>query len=326
MGYFADGVWQEKDIRDEQGRFVRLPSPFRHWVTKDGSPGPTGEGGFKAEPGRYHLYVSLGCPWAHRTVIFRKLKKLDGAISLTVVDPERGERGWLFTGNSGSDLDTLNGKNELAEIYLAADPRFTGRITVPVLWDKLRKTIVNNESSDIIRMLNSAFDAFTGEKQDFYPEERRAEIDEINASVYRNVNNGVYRAGFAGAQQPYEEAYRDIFSTLDQLDERLGNSRYLVGGKATEADWRLFPTLARFDTVYYSHFKCNRQRIADYPNLSHYLRDLYQTPGVAETVNFQHIKLGYYRNQRLVNPTGIVALGPDLDLNVPHDRGRFGAN
>ena len=326
MGHFVDGVWKEDhyDPKKEGGQFVRVPSRFRHWVTPDGAPGPEGDGGFKAEPGRYHLYIANGCPWAHRTLIFRKLKKLENAISLSIVAPAMDERGWWFGNVPGSITDTVNGKAVLGEIYLLADPHYTGRVTVPVLWDKQRKTIVNNESSEIIRMFNSSFDEFTNAHEDYYPAELRAEIDKVNDLVYANVNNGVYRAGFALTQAAYEEAFKKLFAALDQLEARLAKSRYLVGNRITEADWRLFVTLLRFDAVYYVLFKCNLRRIADYPNLSNYLRDLYQVPGVAETVNMDHIKKSYYRLRLTVNPLGIVPLGPEQDFSKPHDRARFG--
>jgi putative glutathione S-transferase len=325
VGLLVDGVWKDQwyDTASTGGRFARQDSLFRNWITPDGSPGPSGEGGFPAEPGRYHLYVSLACPWAHRTLIFRKLKRLEEAISVSIVDPLMGPDGWRFGETEGAIADTVNGTARLSEVYLIADPRYTGRVTVPVLWDKKRRTIVNNESAEIIRMFNAAFDAFTPEKTDYCPADLRAEIDRINATVYRNVNNGVYRAGFATTQAAYEEAFRALFATLDQLEERLSRQRYLVGGMLTEADWRLFTTLVRFDAVYFGHFKCNLRRIADYPNLSNYLRDLYQVPGVAETVNMRHIKLHYYGSHRQINPTGIVPLGPVLDFSAPHDRGRF---
>jgi putative glutathione S-transferase len=326
MGLLIDGVWSD-DSRDTKrmqgGRFVRPQTRYRNWVTADGSPGPTGEGGFPAERGRYHLYVALSCPWAHRTVIFRRLKELEKVVSMSVVEPIQRDNGWEFGSGPGATPDTANGKQNLAEIYLLADPHFTGRVTVPTLWDKERRTIVNNESAEIIRMFNSAFNAFTAVKTDYYPQELRAEIDRINARVYENVNNGVYRAGFATAQEAYEEAFRGVFTVLDEIETRLAGQRYLVGSRLTEADWRLFTTLIRFDAVYYSHFKCNLRRIIDYPNLSNYLRDLYQVPGVAETVNMDHIKRHYYGSQRKVNPTGIVLLGPLLDFTAPHDRARF---
>ncbi len=325
LGLMERGAWQEKDpARVKDGRFVRPPTIYRNFVTPDGSPGPTGEGGFPAEAGRYHLYVSLACPWAHRTLIFRTLKKLDDLISVSVVEPLFGKRGWEFGTGPGATLDTVNGKATLADVYLLTNPNYTGRVTVPVLWDKKRHTIVNNESSEIIRMLNSAFDAFTPVHTDYYPAALRAEIDQVNDLVYATVNNGVYRAGFATTQAAYEEAARALFATLDELEERLSRQRYLVGRQMTEADWRLFTTLVRFDAVYYSHFKCNLRRIVDYPNLWNYLRDLYQVPGVAETVSLDHIKRHYYGSHLNVNPTGIVPIGPLIDFTTLHDRARFG--
>jgi putative glutathione S-transferase len=323
MGLLVDGVWQEDVSRTKDGHFIRPTTRFRNFVTADGSAGPTGEGGFAAERDRYHLYVSLACPWAHRTLIFRALKKLDDAISVSVTEPLYGKTGWEFGTTPGATPDIVNGKKTLAEIYLLADPHYSGRVSVPVLWDKKRRTVVNNESSEIIRMLSSAFDAFTSVKTDYYPAALRAEIDRVNDLVYPNVNNGVYRAGFATSQAAYEEAARGVFAALDRLEAMLSRQRYLVGGQTTEADWRLFTTLIRFDTVYYGHFKCNLRRIADYPNLWNYLRELYQVPGIAETVSIEHIKRHYYGSQRQVNPTGIVPIGPLIDFNAPHDRGRF---
>jgi putative glutathione S-transferase len=323
MGLLVNGAWQEDISRTKDGQFIRPATSFRDFVTADGSPGPTGKGGFPAEAGRYHLYISLACPWAHRTLIFRQIKRLDDVISVSITEPLYGKTGWEFGTGRGGTLDTANGKSALAEIYLLADPHYTGRVSVPVLWDKKRRTIVNNESSEIIRMLNAAFEAFTDIHTDYYPTELRDEIDRINDTVYTTVNNGVYRAGFATSQQAYEEAARGIFTTLDELETRLSGQRYLVGRHITEADWRLFTTLIRFDTVYYSHFKCNLRRIADYPNLWNYLRDLYQVPGVAETVSIDHIKRHYYGSQRQVNPTGIVPIGPLIDFTQPHDSGRF---
>jgi putative glutathione S-transferase len=293
-------------------------------VTPDGSAGPTGKAGFKAEPARYHLYVSLACPWAHRTIIFRKLKALENAIGLSVVSPDMGRDGWTFDTSAGSTGDAVNGKTKLSEIYVLADPRYTGRVSVPVLWDKEGKTIVNNESSEIIRMLNSAFDAYTNVHTDYYPQALRAEIDRLNDLIYSNVNNGVYRTGFASTQAAYEQAFRNLFDTIEQMEENLSKQRYLTGGAITEADWRFFCTLIRFDAVYYSHFKCNWRHIYEYPNLSNYVRDLYQQPGVVETVDLGQIKRHYYWSQRHVNPTGIVPVGPQLDFSAPHDRGRFG--
>ena len=324
MGMLVDGVWQERGYDTTAGgRFQREPTRFHNWVTPDGVPGPSGEGGFAAAPGRYHLYVSLACPWAHRTLIFRKLKKLEDAISLSIVDPLMREGGWRFSDSPAAIPDFVNGKAWLSEIYLMTDPKFTGRVTVPVLWDKEKKTIVNNESSEIIRMLNSAFDAFTSAQEDYYAAPLRAEIDRINAFVYKNVNNGVYRAGFATTQAAYDEAFRHLFIALDEIERHLGTHRYLAGERITEADWRLFTTLVRFDAVYYSHFKCNLRRIIDYPNLSNYLRELYQWPGVRDTVSFDHIKTHYYASHRSINPTGIVPRGPALDYDAPHDRARL---
>jgi glutathionyl-hydroquinone reductase len=325
MGLLIDGVWQDKgyDTSATGGRFVRTTTRFRNWVTADGSAGPSGEGGFAAEPGRYHLYVSLACPWAHRTLILRKLKKLEEAISVSVVEPVQHQEGWEFGPAPGATADTANGQRRLADVYVLADPRFTGRVTVPVLWDRKRRTIVNNESSEIIRMLNAAFDALTPVKTDYYPAELRDEIDQVNALVYDNINNGVYRAGFATTQPAYEEAFLALFAALDRIEQRLSGQRYLVGTRITEADWRLFTTLVRFDAVYYSHFKCNLRRIADYPNLSNYLRELYQWPGVKDTVSFDHIKTHYYASHRSINPTGIVPRGPALDYDAPHDRARL---
>jgi putative glutathione S-transferase len=324
MGQLFEGVWQDDTaMRTQGGRFVRTQTRYHNWITADGSPGPAGEGGFPAETGRYHLYVSLACPWAHRTVIYRSLKQLKDVISMSVVAPIRGPEGWLFDGSYGTTLDTVNGQKQLADIYRLVDPRYTGRVTVPVLWDKQRRTIVNNESSEIIRMFNAAFDGFTDNHTDYYPADLRTEIDRVNEQVYQNINNGVYRAGFATEQAAYEEAFRNVFAALDELETRLSRQRYLIGARLTEADLRLFPTLIRFDAVYYSHFKCNWRRIVDFPNLSNYLRDLYQIPEITETVDINQIKRHYYGSQPQVNPTGIVPLGPYLDFDEPHDRDRF---
>jgi putative glutathione S-transferase len=324
MGLLVDGVWRQDGDRTKGGHYVRADAGFRSWVTADGSAGPSGEGGFAAEAGRYHLYVSLACPWAHRTVIFRKLKGLEKIISLSVVSPDMLKDGWTFNKEEGSTGDAVNGKSKLSEIYLLANPRYSGRVSVPVLWDKKRKTIVNNESSEIIRMLNSAFNALTDVRDDYYPQALRKEIDTVNGLVYPNINNGVYRAGFATTQAAYEEAFRNLFDALDEIEDMLSKQRYLAGPRITEADWRLFTTLMRFDAVYYAHFKCNWRHIYEYPNLSNYLRDLYQVPGVAETVSLAQIKRHYYWSQKQVNPTGIVPVGPQLDFAAPHDRGRFG--
>ena len=327
MGLLVDGVWHDKwyDTKASGGRFVRQDSRFRNWVTADGSPGPSGSGGFRAEPGRYHLYVSLACPWAHRTLIFRVLKRLEDVISVSVVHYHMAEEGWVFADAPGTVPDTVNRKTRMHEIYTLADPTYSGRVTVPVLWDKTQHTIVSNESADIIRMLNSAFDAYGDPQLDFYPSDLRADIDAINARIYETVNNGVYRSGFATTQEAYEEAVDALFVTLDALEERLSGQRYLLGERLTEADWRLFTTLVRFDPVYVGHFKTNRRRIADYPALSNYLRELYQVPGVAATVDLTHIKRHYYGSHRTINPTGIVPTGPDLNLTAPHDRGRLPA-
>jgi putative glutathione S-transferase len=326
MGLLVDGVWQDEQHaqRTPAGRFVRPATRFRNWITEDGSAGASGEGGFPAARDRYHLYVSLACPWAHRTVIMRKLKGLEEIVSISVVEPLYGPHGWRFGTSAGTIPDGVNGASELAEIYLRADPKYTGRVSVPVLWDKDRRTIVNNESAEIIRMLNSAFGRFTNVCTDYYPQALRGEIDRVNTLVYENINNGVYRTGFATTQEAYEDAFASVFAALDDLEARLARQRYLAGKEITEADWRLFPTLIRFDAVYYSHFKCNLRRIVDYPNLWNYLRDLYQQPGVAATVNMDHIKRHYYGSQRHVNPTGIVPVGPALDFLSPHDRRRFG--
>jgi glutathionyl-hydroquinone reductase len=324
MGFLLDGAWQDVDMRTQGGQFIRKPTAFHNYITADGSPGPAGIGGFAAERGRYHLYVALACPWAHRTLIFRKLKTLEDVISVSVTVPLFGKKGWEFGTEPGATLDAVNGKAVLADIYVLGDPHYSGRSSVPVLWDKKRRTIVNNESSEIIRMLNSAFDAFTDVRTDYYPAELRPEIDRINELVYATVNNGVYRAGFATTQAAYEEAARALFATLDQIEGRLSRQRYLAGRQITEADWRLFTTLIRFDAVYYSHFKCNLRRIIDYPNLSNYVRELYQVPGVAQTVSLDHIKRHYYGSHRNVNPSGIVPIGPVLDFGEPHDRDRFG--
>jgi putative glutathione S-transferase len=318
----VDGVWNDVwyDTKETKGHFKRAASQFRNWVTSDGSPGPTGAGGFKAEAGRYHLYVSLACPWAHRTLIFRKLKKLEDLISISIVDPLMLEAGWEFKDRDGGTVDHLFGAKALWEIYVKADPHYSGRVTVPVLWDKQTGTIVNNESSEIIRMFNSAFDELTGSTDDYYPAALRAEIDPLNDVVYNTVNNGVYKSGFATTQDAYEENVGKLFETLHILDERLGKSRFLMGDRLTEADWRLFTTLIRFDAVYVGHFKCNIRRIEDYSNLPGYLRDLYQVPGVKETVNLHHIKDHYYRSHKTINPTGIVPVGPELDYDRPHGR------
>ncbi len=323
MGLLVDGVWQDEwyDTKSTGGQFRRQDSGFRNWTTVDGSAGPSGVGGFKAEPGRYHLYVSLACPWAHRALILRELKGLEDVIGVDVVHPHMAEQGWTFdTDFPGATGDTVNGKSRLYEIYLAAKQDYTGRVTVPVLWDTHERTIVSNESSEIIRMLNSAFDAVGAQPGDYYPAALREAIDAVNARIYDDVNNGVYKAGFATSQKPYETAYTALFEALDWLEETLGRQLYVAGETLTEADWRLFTTLVRFDAVYYSHFKCNKRRIVDYANLSNYLRQLYQHPGVRETVNMEHIKQHYYGSHRQINPTGIVPRGPELDFDALHNR------
>jgi len=327
MGQLVNGVWRDEwyDTKSSGRHFQRQDAVFRNWVTADGSPGPSGIGGFKAEPGRYHLYVSLACPWAHRTLIFRALKGLESMIGVEIVHPHMAEEGWTFaTDFPGATGDRVNHKSRLYEIYLQAKPDFSGRVTVPVLWDTSQGTIVSNESAEIIRMFNSAFDGIGARPADFYPLALRPEIDAVNARVYNDVNNGVYKAGFATTQAAYDRAYTVLFDALDGLDERLGRQRYLAGETLTEADWRLFTTLVRFDAVYHGHFKCNKYRIADYRNLSSYLRELYQYRDVAGTVSLDHIKHHYYGSHRQINPTGIVPLGPELKLDAPHDRGRLG--
>ncbi|MBH0064172.1 glutathione S-transferase family protein [Psychrobacter sp. SZ93C1] len=325
MGLLVDGQWQDKwyDTESSGGRFEREDAGFRNWVTVDGSAGPSGVGGFKAEPNRYHLYVSLACPWAHRTLIYRKLKGLENMISLSVVHPFMGENGWTFAAGEGVIADPLNHVSNAYEIYIAAKPDYTGRVTVPILWDKKTNTIVSNESSEIIRMFNSAFAEVGAVAGDFLPTELLTEIDEINAFVYSAINNGVYKAGFSTTQEAYEEAVTALFDALDTLEVRLSGQRYLVGSTITEADWRLFTTLVRFDAVYVGHFKCNLRRIVDYPHLWGYLRDLYQVPGIAETVNMTHIKQHYYTSHANINPTRIIPAGPVIDFNEPHNRARL---
>jgi len=325
MGMLVEGVWHDVwyDTKKSGGRFERSQSQWRDWVTVDGKPAPGRERGFKAEPGRYHLYVSLACPWAHRTLILRRLKKLEDVISVSVVHHFMGSNGWTFLEEDGATGDTLYGLDYLHQIYTRADPAYSGRVTVPVLWDRKTETIVSNESSEIIRMLNSAFDQWGDTSLDFYPEELRSEIDAVNERVYPAINNGVYRAGFATKQEAYEEAFAELFAALDAMEARLSGRRYLVGDRLTEADWRLFTTLIRFDAVYHGHFKCNLRRIEDYPALSSYLRDLYQHDGVAGTVNFIHIKRHYYASHDTINPTRIVPVGPELDFGRPHDRERL---
>jgi len=310
----------------DKGAFVRWESGFRHWVTPNGSSGPSGEGGFKAEPGRYHLYVSYACPWAHRTLIFRALKGLEDVITVSVVHPLMPAESWVFGDYPGATPDHVHGVDKLHQLYEHSAPGFDGVVTVPVLYDKQRDCIVNNESAEIIRMLNSAFDACGRADLDFYPAELREEIDAANVLVYENVNNGVYRTGFATTQTAYEAAFDRLFETLDDLEARLARQRYLVGDRITEADWRLFTTLVRFDPVYHGHFKCNQRRLVDYPSLWAYTRELYQVPGIAQTVNMDHIKLHYYGSHKQINPNGIVPKGPALDFTAPHGRDQHGAD
>ena len=327
MGLLIEGKWHDRwyDTKDNNGEFIREDSQFRSWITPDGSAGPCGIAGFPAEPGRYHLYVSLACPWAHRTLIFRKLKSLEDIIAVSIVHPHMLDQGWVFDDWKGETRDNLYGYKCLYQHYTRAKSEYTGRVTVPVLWDSERVTIVSNESSEIIRMFNSAFNEFTPVKTDYYPEDLLEEIDLINANIYQNLNNGVYRCGFATTQEAYQAAFTRLFECLNELESRLSKQRYLLGEIITEADWRLFTTLVRFDAVYFSHFKTNMRRIHDYPELSGYVRDLFQQPGIAETVNMEHIKQHYYYSHESINPTRIVPEGPELDFEAPHQREeRFG--
>ena len=324
MGYLENGTWIDKwyDTESTGGKFVRSTAGFRNWITADGAAGPTGDAGFKAERGRYHLYVSLACPWAHRTLVFRAIKGLADHISVSVVHPHMLSDGWTFgTDFDGATGDTLFGFDFLREIYTKADPKISGRVTVPILWDKEQGTIVSNESSEIIRMFNSAFDGITGNTDDYWPEALRDKIEAVNERIYDTVNNGVYKSGFATTQDAYEEAVEPLFESLDWIDDTLSRNRYLLGDTLTEADWRLWTTLVRFDAVYHGHFKCNRRRIVDYPNIWAYTRELYQRPGVAETLDLDHITAHYYYSHDMINPTRVVPVGPDLDWNAPHGRG-----
>jgi putative glutathione S-transferase len=327
MGLLVEGKWQNEwyDTKSTGGRFERKAPSFRNWVTKDGSAGPTGNSGFKAEPNRYHLYVSLACPWAHRTIIYRKLKGLEDMISLSVVNAFMGDEGWTFAPGEGVIPDPILNAVNVHEIYTAAQADYTGRVTVPILWDKKTHTIVSNESPEIIRMFNSAFDDIGAIAGDFSPPELLAEIDELNEFIYPTINNGVYRAGFATTQEAYDEAVVDVFSALDTLEVRLASRRYLTGNTITEADWRLFTTLVRFDAVYVGHFKCNLRRIVDYPNIWGYLRDLYQVPGIEETVAMDYIKTHYYGSHETINPTRIVPMGPYIDFHTAHGREQLSA-
>jgi len=323
MGLLVDGKWVDQwySTGDSDGKFVRSDAGFRNWITADGAAGPTGEDGFKAEAGRYHLYISHACPWANRTAIFRTLKGLETAIDTSVVHHYMAENGWTFKKDESAFGDQLHDFDFMHKVYTAAKPDYNGRVTVPVLWDKERETIVSNESSEIIRMLNSAFTGIGNDSLDLYPESLRARIDEINERVYHTLNNGVYKCGFATTQQAYESAFHPLFATLDWLEKILSDNRYLAGDQITEADWRLFTTLVRFDPVYHGHFKCNKKRIFDYPNLWNYTLELYQQPGVAQTINMHHIKHHYYGSHETVNPTRVVPLGPEIDYLASHNRG-----
>jgi putative glutathione S-transferase len=324
MGLLIEGRWHDQWYESSKdGAFQREAAQRRNWVTRDGRSGPSGEGGFAAEAGRYHLYVSLACPWAHRTLIMRALKGLDALIDVSVVSWFMGENGWTFDTALGSTGDALDGLTFMYQRYISETPDYTGRVTVPVLWDKKLKRIVSNESAEIIRMFNSAFDDLTGNRLDFYPEPHRPTIDALNERIYPAVNNGVYRAGFATSQGAYEKAFDELFAELDQLENLLSSKRYLIGDYLTEADIRLFTTLVRFDAVYFGHFKCNLRRIADYPNLSNWLREIYQWPGIAQTVDIYHIQHHYYGSHKTINPTGIVPKGPKQDFMVSHDRERL---
>ncbi len=323
MGLLVDGEWHDTwyDTKSTGGAFKRSAAQFRNWITADGAPGPSGRGGFEAESGRYHLYVSHACPWAHRTLIFRELKGLRDHISVSVVHPDMLDKGWTFeTDDYGSTGDKLFGHDFAHQIYTRADPNYSGRVTVPILWDKVEKTIVSNESSEIIRMFNSAFNGITGNTDDYWPEAMRDDIEEVNARIYSDINNGVYKSGFATSQEAYDAAVGPLFDTLDWLEDRLSHSRYLMGDRITEADWRLFTTLIRFDPVYHLHFKCNKRRLVDYPNLWAYTRELYQWPGVAETVNMNHIVRHYHYSHESINPHRIVPVNPVLDYSEPHGR------
>ncbi|MDW5377545.1 glutathione S-transferase family protein [Halomonas sp. HP20-15] len=325
MGLLIEGQWHDQwyDTKAHGGEFVRESAKLRDWVTPDGRPGPDGQPGIQAQAERFHLYVSLACPWAHRTLILRKLKGLDGLIGVSHTSPLMLDQGWTYNRAEGSSGDPINGVDYHHQLYTLTDGRYTGRVTVPALWDRQARRIVNNESADLVRMFNGAFDELTGNTLDLYPEDLRETIEAINADVYDHINNGVYKAGFATEQDVYDKHVTALFEALGRMETRLGEQRYLVGEWLTEADIRLFTTLVRFDAVYHGHFKCNLRRIADYPNLANYLRELYQWPGVGETVDFDHIKRHYYASHATINPTGIVPKGPILDLERPHDRERL---
>lgn len=325
MGLLQNGKWVDQwyDTKASKGHFVRQASQFRNWITADGAPGPSGVGGFRAEAGRYHLYVSYACPWAHRTLIFRALKKLEPMISVSIVNWYMGANGWTFDPVSGVVPDDINNAEFLHQVYTTSDPNYSGRVTVPVLWDKKSNKIVSNESSEIIRMLNEAFDSLGAAPGDYYPLALRDEIDSLNDHIYETVNNGVYKAGFATTQEAYDEAVSKVFETLNWLEKRLETQRYLTGNAVTEADWRLFTTLVRFDPVYVGHFKCNIKRLEEYPNLSAYVRDLYQQPGVAATVHLDHVKKHYFVSHATINPAGIVPTGPTINYTAPHYRDKL---
>lgn len=327
MGLMVNGKWHDRwyDTKASKGRFVRTESQFRNWITPDGAAGPTGRCGFIAQPGRYHLYVSLACPWAHRALVFRKLKGLEDAISLSITHWFMGTDGWTFQSGPGVASDPIYGAVNLHQIYSAVAPDYSGRVTVPVLFDKESKEIVSNESSEIIRMMNSAFDSVGALLGDYYPVDLRDQIDSVNFEIYNHINNGVYKAGFATTQDAYTEAVWQLFEVLDRVEDRLESQRYLCGERITEADWRLFTTLVRFDSVYFGHFKCNHRRIVDYPNIWDYARELYQWPGIRETVNFDHIKRHYFQSHESINPHRIVPVGPALDFDQPHTRARLHA-
>jgi len=310
MGLLVEGEWTDQwyDTKSTKGEFVRKDSAYRQWIKSDGS------SSFKPEKDRYHLYISLACPWAHRTLIFRKLKMLEDVINISIVDPIMSENGWEFHDSPGSIPDHVNEKKYLYEIYQLADSNYSGRVTVPVLWDKKKKTVVNNESSEIIRMFNSEFSEYADNSLDYYPKDLRNEIDEVNSFVYDNINNGVYKCGFATSQEAYESAFNNLFSALDKIEDMLEGNEYLVNNTITEADWRLFTTLIRFDPVYVGHFKCNKKRMMDYSNLYRYVKKLYNTEGIRETVNFDHIKRHYYVSHKTINPTGVVPVGPELNF------------
>ncbi len=324
MGRLVDGVWHDQwyDTKTTEGKFVRSIAQFRNWITKDGSAGPSGDAGFKAEPGRYHLYASYACPWVHRVLIYRKLKGLEDLIGISFVHWYMAEHGWTFNkDDQGIVGDQLFGLEFAHQIYTKADPKYSGRVTVPILWDKETNTIVSNESSEIIRMLNSAFDEVGAMEGDYYPKHQREDIDRLNDRIYSTVNNGVYKAGFATKQEAYEEAVHPLFETLDWLEELLDNNRFLIGEQPTEADWRLFPTLYRFDSIYVGHFKCSHKRIIDYSNLWAYARDLYQWPGIRDTVNMNHARRHYYESHNTINPTRITPVAPVISWDKPHGCG-----